>query len=90
MGMTVGDSSARGQWVRISNEEGTTVMRRMTASADLMPSLQGMGLRDAMYLLENMKLKVVPLGRGKVRSQSIQAGARVQRGQTVYLEMGLP
>jgi cell division protein FtsI (penicillin-binding protein 3) len=49
-----------------------------------------MGLRDAVYLLENMKLKVVPRGRGKVRSQSIQAGARVQRGQTVYLEMGLP
>jgi cell division protein FtsI (penicillin-binding protein 3) len=90
MGVTARDSSARGQWVRLSNEEGTTVMRRMTASADLMPSLQGMGLRDAVYLLENMKLKVVPRGRGKVRSQSIQAGARVQRGQTVYLEMGLP
>lgn len=90
VGLTARDSSAKGPWVRLSKEEGAIVMRRMTASAGLMPSLQGMGLRDALYLLENMKLKVVPRGRGKVRAQSIQAGARVQRGQTVYLEMGLP
>jgi cell division protein FtsI (penicillin-binding protein 3) len=62
----------------------------MATSSEVMPSVRGMGLRDAVFLLENMRLKVVPKGRGKVRNQSIVAGSRVERGQTVVLEMGLP
>ncbi len=90
LGIRSSDSSAKGPWARIARESSGPVMRPVPTTAAVMPSVQGMGLRDAVYLLENMKLKVVPKGRGKVRSQSIQPGTRLERGQTVYLEMGLP
>ena len=88
MGIAGLDSSRKGPWARLATEDRRPVMRSLATSPNLMPSVQGMGLRDAVYLLENMKLKVVPSGRGKVRSQSIEAGATVERGQTVFLRMG--
>ncbi len=55
-----------------------------------MPVVKGMGLKDALYLLENMKLKVVVNGKGKVKAQSVAAGTKISKGQTVYLEMNIP
>lgn len=90
LGLKGRDSASKGQWARFAMERGGPVIRRMAAASEVMPSVQGMGLRDAVYMLENMRLKVIPKGRGKVKTQSIQPGARVERGQTVYLEMGMP
>ena len=90
LGVKGSDSASKGPWARFATEAGGPVLRRMATSSEVMPSVRGMGLRDAVFLLENMRLKVVPKGRGKVRNQSIEAGSRVERGQTVVLEMGLP
>lgn len=51
------------------------------------PNVVGMGLRDALFALENRGLRVDPSGVGKVRRQSITAGTSAQ-GQYVriYLE----
>ncbi len=43
-----------------------------------------MGLKDALYLLENMGLKVTVKGKGKVIVQSIQPGTALTKGITVY------
>ena len=32
-----------------------------------MPDVKGMGLKDALYLLENINIKVIMKGKGKVR-----------------------
>jgi cell division protein FtsI (penicillin-binding protein 3) len=82
------DSAGKSRWAVVVNEKFQPTTRVMAAVPGLMPSLKGMGLKDALYLLENMKLKVVVNGRGKVRSQSISAGTRIAKGQTVYLELG--
>ena len=49
---------------------------------------KGMGLKDVIYLLENMGLKVKANGQGKVMVQSIQAGSALTKGMTVYVELG--
>jgi cell division protein FtsI (penicillin-binding protein 3) len=54
----------------------------------VMPDIRGVGLRDAMGLLEKFKLNVVANGTGKVIMQSIQAGTSIAKGQTVYLTLG--
>jgi cell division protein FtsI (penicillin-binding protein 3) len=52
------------------------------------PNVLGMGLRDALYLLENRGLRVqVNGGFGKVRQQSVPPGSRAA-GQVVYLRLG--
>jgi cell division protein FtsI (penicillin-binding protein 3) len=44
-----------------------------------------MGLKDALYLCENIGLKVNVIGKGKVTSQSLLAGSPVSRGEQVQI-----
>jgi cell division protein FtsI (penicillin-binding protein 3) len=60
----------------------------MNVSKAVMPNIKGMGLKDIVYLLESMGLKVKANGKGKVMVQSIQAGAVLTKGMTVYVELG--
>ena len=53
----------------------------------IIPNVKGMGLRDALYLLENMELKVVVNGKGKVIDQSIPAGTLLTKNQTINLAL---
>ena len=52
-----------------------------------MPNVVGMGLRDALYLLESRGLKVHFTGKGTVRAQSIPAGREVASGHMVSLTL---
>jgi cell division protein FtsI (penicillin-binding protein 3) len=51
------------------------------------PSVVGMTLKDALYLLENMGLSVSFSGAGHVILQSLPAGTKVTRGQGINLEL---
>ena len=53
----------------------------------LMPNVVGMGLRDALYVLESRGLKVHFTGKGTVRSQSIPAGREIGSGHFVSLTL---
>jgi cell division protein FtsI (penicillin-binding protein 3) len=44
-----------------------------------------MGLKDAVYLLENIGLKVLATGRGRVMNQSLTAGTNFTKTQTISL-----
>ena len=46
-----------------------------------------MGLKDALYLLEGMNMKVVTKGRGKVSVQSIDPGTTINKNQLVKIEL---
>jgi cell division protein FtsI (penicillin-binding protein 3) len=52
-----------------------------------MPSLEGLGLKDALNVCENMGLKVRIKGRGKVKHQSIIVGQTVTKGQEISIEL---
>jgi len=62
-------------------------LERRSISNSSVPSVVGMGLKDALYLLENRNCKVKVVGVGKVRRQSLEPGT-VARGATcvLYLE----
>ena len=51
------------------------------------PDVTGMGLKDAIYLLEGQGLQVQIAGKGKVRQQSLPAGAAVVKGQNITLQL---
>jgi len=55
------------------------------SSGSVTPNVVGMGLKDAVYLLENSGLKVAATGRGRVMNQSVTAGANFKKGQTISL-----
>lgn len=53
----------------------------------VMPDVKGMGLKDAVYMLETSGLQVQVLGKGKVQSQSIQPGTAIVKGQNIILQL---
>ncbi len=54
---------------------------------NLVPDVTGMGLKDAVYMLESSGLQVTVSGRGKVRGQSITPGSRINKGQNIVLQL---
>ena len=55
----------------------------------MVPDVTGMGLVDALPLLENKGLKVNIKGYGRIISQSLKPGEKIVRGQTIELVMNL-
>lgn len=51
------------------------------------PDVNGMGLKDAIYLLEQEGLSVEVRGRGKVQQQSIEPGRKAIKGETIILQL---
>lgn len=58
---------------------------QIKADAGKMPRVVGMGLKDAIYLLESRGLRVGVTGHGRVTSQSVAAGTAIRRGDYVQL-----
>jgi len=54
---------------------------------EVVPNFIGMGLRDALFIAENRKLRVIYSGYGKISSQTPAAGARIRRDERVHLKM---
>ena len=52
-----------------------------------MPNVKGMPGMDAIALLENLGLKVNFRGSGKVQSQSIKAGDKLEKNKTITLQL---
>jgi cell division protein FtsI (penicillin-binding protein 3) len=60
------------------------LMQNRAVGDKAIPSVVGMGLKDAIYLLENRGCRVRVEGVGKVRRQSLAPGTRAN-GQTCVL-----
>jgi cell division protein FtsI (penicillin-binding protein 3) len=80
---------ASGDWAvlrAVSPDSLKIVMRRV--KDDKVPNVRGMGLRDALFLLENKGLEVKVNGKyGKVKQQSIRPGTKA-KGQTIWIRIG--
>lgn len=74
-------------WVTVQRDSTKIATTPIRLTKSKVPNVVGMGLRDAIYQLESLGLRVVAKGRGTVRSQSANPGEPVIKGSTVYLEM---
>ena len=72
---------------RLYKQGRDTVLSSQVISMKKMPVLSDMGLKDAVYLCENLGLKVTVKGRGKVVTQSIEAGKNITKGQVVNIQL---
>lgn len=84
------EASAEGEWVTTEAEDSTVVLKHRVIPSDaldLVPNVMGMGLRDALYILENRGLRVRVQGSGMVRRQSLPPGTRARQGSTILIEL---
>lgn len=70
----------------VSAKSDSLIVENRTMLEDKVPSVIGMGLRDALYVLENRGLQVKASGVGKVVTQSLMPGTRA-RGQTISIRL---
>lgn len=68
-----------GEWCSAKVDQGGNVtLTGMDATAEAVPDVRGMGLKDALYLLESCGLEVSFTGAGRVTQQSVRAGVPLQ------------
>ncbi len=53
----------------------------------VMPDVRGLSAKDALFVLENMGLKVIMKGSGIVKKQSVPRGERIKKKQIIELQL---
>ena len=88
-GLTYTDSAGKNEWSRLyaSAAGEQPVLNRQPVSRQAIPDVKGMGLKDALYLLESMDMRVAVRGSGKVRTQSPQAGSACKKNETILIQL---
>lgn len=75
------------EWISSFTDGKSIDLKELNTSNQLVPNVVGMGLKDAVYLLENRGLKVMVEGYGTIRSQSLSPGTTIYRGTTIYIKL---
>ena len=78
---------AQADWVQVSTKPDHVGLNEMPLKEGLVPNVKGMGLQDAIYLLENLGLQVEVKGYGTVKEQSIPPGSRLKNQQKISLRL---
>ncbi|WP_226999047.1 penicillin-binding protein [Flavisolibacter tropicus] len=85
IGVKNNDGSASATWAKLTTVNNQVLVRANTVAKKVIPDVQGMNVKDAVYLLENMDVKVSVSGRGKVVMQSLAAGTPIRRNERITL-----
>jgi cell division protein FtsI (penicillin-binding protein 3) len=66
------------QFAKVSTGRDSVRLSEKRFADNLVPNVVGMDAEDAVYMLENLGLRVQIQGRGVVKHQSVQAGAEIK------------
>ena len=79
---------SRTGWGRAAVDSlANVVISSLPEDRGVMPDVRGMGLKDALFVLESRGLKVRFSGQGAVTQQSITAGTRITPGAAVVITL---
>ncbi len=82
-------ADADAAYVHTSTKEDRVDASPLTLHDGKVPNVKGMGLSDALHLLENQGLSVNVSGRGFVKQQSLTPGTIVRDGMQIELNLSL-
>ena len=87
LNIPVEKETGKHDWVTAKNSDVKVELKKRTMDKDLVPNVVDMGLKDALYLLEERGLRVSVRGRGRVISQSVTPGSKILPNGSIMLEM---
>ncbi len=79
--------STRSGWSSLMMDADTLKTYTRRIEEEKVPNVNGMGLKDALFVLENLGLRVTVRGVGKVKHQSIKPGTKI-KGQRIRITLG--
>ena len=71
----------------VTEKAYNTYYNKVDKATSLIPNVNGMDGMDAVALLENLGVRVTVRGIGKVSSQSVKPGEKIQKNQTITIEL---
>lgn len=74
-------------WSSFEKQESHIIIQNSDLASERVPSVYGMGARDAIYALESIGLNVQVRGKGKVYRQSITSGSSFRKGTSITLDL---
>jgi len=83
----VEDSEATSEWILTFNQDSLVKYKNRIIKDNLIPNVKGMGMKDALFILENKGLRVNMTGYGIVKQQWPSPGTRYGKGTMVKLEL---
>ncbi len=81
------DEVTKAKWAVLNPYNDALSLDKRKITKRKVPNVVGMGIRDAIYVLENLGLKVDFDGAGKVVSQSLRPGTAIE-GQEIVIRLG--
>jgi cell division protein FtsI (penicillin-binding protein 3) len=75
------------EWIQSDTLKGSIHLNRKKIHKKLVPDVSGLTAKDAIYLLESAGMIVRMQGKGTVKSQSIQAGNPLVKGQLIKITL---
>ena len=88
LGVNYVDSlSKKADWASVYSKNFKAIVSENIVKENVVPNVRGMGLKDAIHLLEKNGLKVKVIGSGKVLYQSLTAGTYYKKGQIIELNL---
>ena len=87
------NATADANWIANSKSDSTKITLQgvdveTQLKKGMVPNLQGLSAKDALYLLENNGLNVKLQGFGAVKKQSLEAGTKFFKGSQIVLTLG--
>ncbi len=74
-------------WGVVRPDTNEIILSGSKINKSLVPDVKNMGLRDALFLLESLGMKVSVEGKGKVAEQSLPAGTRIRKGMRIRISL---
>ncbi|MBO7277097.1 MAG: transpeptidase family protein [Bacteroidales bacterium] len=82
-------SAPASKWLKVKEVDSTLVFTPYFPQKDVVPNVIGLTIRDAIYMLENIGMRVRFNGKGKVVKQSIAPGSAIS-DEVIVLELAVP
>ena len=87
------NSTTESNWISNSKSDSTKITLQgvdleTQLKKGMVPNLQGLSAKDALFLLENNGLNVKLQGFGAVKKQSLEAGTKFFKGSQIVLTLG--
>ena len=80
-------SNSDNDWVRAKIQDNSILWNDLKTNGNVVPDVRGLTLRDALFLLENKKLKVSFTGAGRVKEQSLLPGVKIGEQNEITLKL---
>lgn len=81
------DNVEDNEWVSVKQSDDDIFVNTVEFEENIVPDVKGMNITDAVFLLESMGWKVKFEGYGKVKTQSVKAGAELRKGSVINLTL---